>query len=90
MKIRFDWLTAGQARLVFRRFFDMPAPPALDALRRLTPADFALVRRRAALLEAADSAAPVRWLVAECDGRIGGAMPVGFAPEWESDCGGRQ
>ena len=49
VKARFDWLTPAQVRLAFRRFFDVAPPPAIDDLRALAPADFALVRRRAAL-----------------------------------------
>ena len=54
VKVRFDWLTQAQARLAFRRFFGLTAPPQLDGLRTLTPADFALVRRRAAMIGAAE------------------------------------
>ena len=49
VKVRFDWLTQAQARLAFQRFFGTAAPAALDGLRTLTPADFSLVRRRAAV-----------------------------------------
>jgi SpoVK/Ycf46/Vps4 family AAA+-type ATPase len=51
VKVRFDWLTRVQARLAFQQFFGRPAPPALDALETLTPADFAMIRRRAAVIE---------------------------------------
>ncbi len=79
VKLRFDWLTEAQARFAFRRFFGQPAPAGLDALRTLTPADFALVRRRAALWR--DMLAPealLRLLAAECAERVGGRGPVGF------------
>ena len=80
VKVRFDWLTQAQARLAFRRFFGLAAPAGLDGLRTLTPADFALVRRRAALRGAmTEPAALVRLLAAECEGRIGGRRPMGFA-----------
>ena len=49
VKVRFEWLTPAQARLAFRGFFGMAPPPGLDGLTTLTPADFALVRRRAAI-----------------------------------------
>ena len=78
VKVRFDWLTQAQARLAFQRFFGQPAPIALDALRTLTPADFALVRRRAAVIETAEPEELVRLLAAECEGRIGGRLPIGF------------
>lgn len=37
VKVRFDWLTQGQARLAFERFFGLTPPPMLDRLRRLEP-----------------------------------------------------
>jgi len=67
-----------QARLAFQRFFGQPAPIALGALRTLTPADFALVRRRAAVIETADPEELARLLAAECEDRIGRRLPMGF------------
>jgi hypothetical protein len=78
VKVRFDWLTADQARLAFQRFFAASPPPGLDALRTLTPADFALVRRRAALAGTEDPLAILRLLETESEGRIGGRGRVGF------------
>jgi transitional endoplasmic reticulum ATPase len=79
VKVGFDWLTVTQARLAFRRFFGQSAPPELDALQSLTPADFALVRRRVAM----HSCEPhpqtaLRLLKAECEGRITALRPIGF------------
>ena len=80
VKLRFGWLTEAQARMAFRRFFGLAAPAGLDGLRCLTPADFALVARRAALGGAAsDPAALLRLLAAESVGRAGGRGPIGFA-----------
>lgn len=79
IKLRFDWLTAAQARLAFRQFFGSAAPTGLDDLRTLTPADFALVRRRAAVRDGEpDPAALLRLLKDECQGRVGARLPVGF------------
>jgi hypothetical protein len=78
VKVRFGWLTQAQARLAFQRFFGQPVPIALDALRMLTPADFALVRRRAAMIETAEPEELVRLLGAECKDGIGGRLPIGF------------
>jgi AAA+ superfamily predicted ATPase len=89
VKLRFDWLTQGQGRLAFQRFFGQPAPTGLDELRTLTPADFALVRRRAAVRGGkTDPAALLRLLAAECEGRLGGRLPVGFAARASGDCDG--
>jgi SpoVK/Ycf46/Vps4 family AAA+-type ATPase len=88
VKVRFDWLTRAQARLAFRRFFGLMAPAQLDGLLALTPADFSLVRRRAALAGVAEAGALVRLLAAECQGRIGGRPPVGFAAGARGNCDG--
>jgi len=80
VKLRFDWLTVTQARLAFRQFFRLAAPAGLDELQTLTPADFALIWRRAAVRGgAADAAILLRLLAAECEGRFGGRPPIGFA-----------
>jgi transitional endoplasmic reticulum ATPase len=79
VKLRFDWLTTAQARLAFRQFFGSAAPAGLDDLRTLTPADFSLVRRRAAVRGGApDPAVLLRLLKDECQGRVGARLPVGF------------
>jgi transitional endoplasmic reticulum ATPase len=79
VKLRFDWMTKTQARLAFQRFFGTAAPVALDGLRTLTPADFSLVRRRAALMGGKPNPASLlRLLAAECEGRIGRRLPMGF------------
>jgi len=79
VKLRFDWLTTAQARLAFRQFFGGDAPASLDGLRTLTPADFALVRRRMAVRGGeANPAAALGLLAAECEGRVGARPPVGF------------
>jgi len=77
--LRFDWMTKAQGRLASRRFFGVAAPSALDGLRTLTPADFSLVRRRAALAGGKlDPATLSRLLAAECEGRTGSRLPMGF------------
>jgi len=81
VKLRFDWMTKAQARLAFQRFFGTAAPAGLDGLRTLTPADFSLVRRRAAVTgRMSDPATLLRLLAAECEGRIGRRLPMGFMP----------
>jgi hypothetical protein len=78
VKLRFDWITPAQARAAFRQFFGMAPPDELDTLRTLTPADFALVRRRATLGgEPQDAQLLVQLLRAESEGRAG-REPVGF------------
>ncbi len=79
VKLRFDWLRPDQARHAFAAHFGCEAPAELEALATLTPADFALVRRRAALAGAeSDAAALLGLLRRECEGRAGGRQPIGF------------
>jgi hypothetical protein len=79
IKLRFDWLTEAQARRAFQLFLGLPAPAELDALRTLTPADFALVRRRAAMrADTPDLRMLLQLLKVECAGRVGGRGPLGF------------
>lgn len=78
VKLRFDWITPAQARAAFRQFFGMAAPNELDTVSTLTPADFALVRRRATFAgEPQDAQVLVQLLRAESEGRAG-REPVGF------------
>ena len=72
--MHFDRLTQAQVRLAFQRFFGLLAPPVRDGLRTLTPADFALRRRRAAVVDVVEAGALVRLLAAECEARIGGRL----------------
>ena len=78
VKLRLEWLTPAQVRLAFRSFFAAEAPSGVEALRTLTPADFALVKRRAVLTGEDDPAGILHLLAAECDGREGPRLPVGF------------
>ena len=88
VKVRFDWLTQAQARLAFRRFFGLTRPGALDGLRTLTPADFSLVRRRAAVSGREMEARPcccVCWQPSARDGSADGGRWVS-SPGTQSDC----
>ena len=79
VKLRFSWLTTAQARSAFRQFFGVVPPPELDALRTLTPADFALVRRRLSLTgQECDQEVLLRLLAAESEGRRDARPPIGF------------
>ena len=78
IKLRLQWLTTAQARLAFRNFFAADAPQDLDALQTLTPADFALVKRRAVVTGEDDPVGLLNLLAAECEGRDGPRAPVGF------------
>ena len=51
-KVRYDYLRTKQMALAFRHFFNMDAPSALANLNGLTPGDFAVVKNKAAILDA--------------------------------------
>jgi len=79
IKLRLDWLTQAQARQAFCSFFAAEAPPGLNTLGTLTPADFALVKRRTAFMQVDhDPVTLLEWLAAECEGRNAPQLPVGF------------
>jgi SpoVK/Ycf46/Vps4 family AAA+-type ATPase len=78
LKVRFGYLTSQQARLAFTRFFAATAPARLDRLQQLTPADFALVRRRITFLEETATLDDIVSLLEdETIGRDGGRR-IGF------------
>ena len=67
-KIAMDYLSAEQARMAFRHYFELAAPGSVAALTNLTPGDFPVVLRRAEILGALDDAeALVRMLRDECE-----------------------
>lgn len=49
-KCNFDYLAPRQSALAFEHFFGHPAPAELSQLTALTPGDFAVVARKAAIL----------------------------------------
>lgn len=49
-KVEFRAMTSAQARAAFQHYFRKEAPAELDSLEMLTPGDFALVARKAAVL----------------------------------------
>ncbi len=80
VKVRFDWLTPAQARLAFRRFFGLRRAGGAG---RAADADAGGLRPGAAAGGGARRRRPIRpsllrLLAAECEGRIGGRLPVGF------------
>jgi SpoVK/Ycf46/Vps4 family AAA+-type ATPase len=78
-KIRFVAMREDQAREAFRRTFAAEPPSALDELEGLTPGDFALVARRAKLLDERGSGALVAMLAAEVDAKSRGERRrIGF------------
>jgi len=79
IKVRFHYLLPDQADRAFRQFFELEPPTKLKELSVLTPADFAVVRRKAELLGGLDNAdLLLRMLRAECGNKPNQTRPVGF------------
>ena len=78
-KVTLGYLTPAQARAAFRLFFEQSAPPEVATLANLTPADFDLVRRQAAIRGCLlDTAALASLLHAECRAKPGRSSHLGF------------
>ena len=78
-KVTLDYLSPEQAGAAFRIYFGFAPPAEVATLSALTPGDFAVVRRKAALLgrlEAPDALAAM--LSAECAAKPDRPHPVGF------------
>jgi SpoVK/Ycf46/Vps4 family AAA+-type ATPase len=79
-KVRFLPMRPDQAREAFRRSFGAEPPPRLNSLDTLTPGDFALVARKAEVLETCEPAALVQMLEAEVDAKAAGVRRrIGFS-----------
>ncbi|WP_162300764.1 AAA family ATPase [Alkalilacustris brevis] len=78
-RVGFQPLEPAQLDACFRHHFGRAAPPEVRHMAGLTPADFALVRKRARLLgQADDDRAICRMLAAEHDAKPNAARRVGF------------
>jgi len=83
-KIARAFLGADQIRAAYRRFFGVEAPTWTTTLDRLTPADFALVAKRARVLGAdGDAEALGRMLQGEQEAKPDYGRPVGFLADKE-------
>lgn len=79
VKARFDYLSPAQVTLAFERFFGLAMPAGQGVSGCLTPADFALVRRKAELMgQQGDAAALCDLLAAEAAGRRGPSRRIGY------------
>ena len=79
LKVRLDYLSPEQARAAFRIYFGLTPPAEIATLTALTPGDFAVVRRKAALLgRLEEPEALAAMLSAECAAKPDRPRPVGF------------
>ena len=80
-KVALDYLSPEQVERAFRGYFGVAAPTQATALTALTPGDFAVVRKKAALLGRLDEPdALAAMLSAECAAKPDRPRPVGFMP----------
>ena len=78
-KVALDYLAPEQAEAAFRAYFGQEPPACLRDLAALTPGDFAVVRRKAEILDLlGDPAALADMLRQECDAKPGRPQVVGF------------
>ena len=78
-KITLDYLSPEQVAAAFRRYFGLEPPVRLRDLAALTPGDFAVVRRKAEILDQLGKPdAIVRMLHEEQDAKPGRPQAVGF------------
>ena len=86
LKVKFDYLSIGQASELFCRYcsqLELPIPQApqfvqVSRLRKLTPGDFAAVARQNRFRPIATSEALISALEAECAVKEGGSAAIGF------------
>ncbi|HKT14332.1 MAG TPA: ATP-binding protein [Allosphingosinicella sp.] len=77
-KIVLQELTHTKAAKAFASFFDLPAPPSLARIERLTPGDFAIVARQLRFRATDDPNHIVRMLAAEAAAKTSGNARIGF------------
>ncbi len=64
-KIELEYLSVDQVRSAFRLFFRLAPPAGLSDVRTLTPGDFAVVRRRAEVLDCLDNPGALSGMLRE-------------------------
>ncbi len=80
-KIALDYLAPGQAASAFRRYFGLDAPPEISKIATLTPGDFALVRKKAEILQCLEEPVALAGMLREeCDAKEERRRPIGFRP----------
>ena len=84
-KITLDYLGSRQAMAAFRTFFGLAPPPGITGLASLTPGDFAVVRRKAAILDKlGDPEALATMLREECEAKPNCPTAIGFRRSWSA------
>jgi SpoVK/Ycf46/Vps4 family AAA+-type ATPase len=85
-KVRFEHLDLERRRRLFHHYFGVLPPQGVDACEGLSPADFAVVARRAKLLDIAAPSELVRMLVEEVESKSDYKnQGIGFAVSGKAD-----
>ena len=80
-KVKLGYLAPDQARAAFRGYFGLTPPAEVAALRVLTPGDFAVVRRKAEILDCLrESETLTAMLRTECDAKPDAPRTIGLRP----------
>ncbi len=79
-KVGFSALTQAQNSLAFKQFFGIQAPKEIGTFTNLTPGDFAVVQKKAAIMETFDQPEElIKMLKVESSVKSNDANPIGFA-----------
>ena len=80
-KVTLDYLSSAQAEAAFRGYFALTPPAQLAALTALTPGDFAVVHRKAAILDRLSEPETLAAMLRdECDAKPDRPRAIGFRP----------
>ncbi|MDE0457578.1 MAG: AAA family ATPase, partial [Chromatiales bacterium] len=80
-KVTLDYLSPAQAEAAFRGYFALTPPAEFAALTALTPGDFAVVRRKAEILDRlSEPESLAAMLRDECDAKPDRPRAIGFRP----------
>jgi hypothetical protein len=77
-KVQFAAMTSDQIDIAFQRWFGMATPAEVKRLNMVTPADFAVVSRKAKILRTADVETLTMMIAAEVALKPGARRAVGF------------
>jgi len=77
-KVRFLPMTSDQIAAAYRQMFNADAPASVLTLRGLTPGDFTVVARKAAVTEERNATRVALWLEDEVMAKPGGRRKIGF------------
>ena len=78
-KVKFDFVTPDQSKILFRSFFGLTAPDQIETNYLLAPGDFAAVKHKVDILGVTDPNEIYTMLEAECALKPQKGKPIGFS-----------